>query len=383
MDESSWDVFSARSQPGSLWFAYQLARSLSDRGQMVRLFSDQLEDLTVCVPDVDPNLWIQPHKGFEIADWRVAQLSVVSRHVVQIFDSQIPLPYWDRLESQPMPTCSVQIVSHGSEREPTNPITALERSGSCTSFLAQIGDLPRKAGYIKFGRRGPVMRQLWKKPDVRKGMFSALGLPDTVADDKLTVYFDVRDSGPLAPWVDCWNAGRQQVCVFVDAELLQTEPAVFATAQAGEHGIYQRGGVTLVSLPPRRWFLTDELIWACDVVMTTRDDIAARATESGTPVIWGADDDSAFFDWYAPNATEVARRTVVDAFDALTTGKNIEWAWACYTARWDEVRTLAGQASQRIQRAPDMADILISGVAEAQRETVGRMFSPTVPGEVL
>ena len=382
MDESSWDLFAARSQPESLWFAYQLAKGLADRGQMVRLFSDQLDELKVALPEIDANLWIQSHKGFEIADCRVAQLSVVSRHVVQMFDSHIPVPYWDRLESQPVPTCSVQIVSHGSEREPTNPITVLEKNGSCTSFLAQVGDLPRRAGYIKFGRRGAVMRQLWRKRDVRKGMFSALGLPDDVADDKITVFFDVRDAGPFGPWLTCWNAGERDVCVFVEREMLQSEPSIVATGQVFAGGLIRQGNVTIVPLPPRRWFLTDELIWACDVVMTTRSDIAARATESGTPVIWGADDDSSFFDWYAANATEVIRRTVVDAFDALVTGKNVEWAWTCYMARWDDMHALAGKVSQRILRAPDMVDVLIAGISDAQREAVGRMFAPTMPGEV-
>ena len=378
MHADYWDIFASGHDAQSLWFGYQLAHGLVQRGYAARLFTDQLDVLAAAVADLDPTCWIQSHHGIEIADWRLAELCVVAPTAIQVLGTTIPAVYLARMEAGPTPTRCVEVVAHDADRDATTPLVMLEQRGSCTRMRAQFGDPPFKAGHIKSRPNATTLRKLWTKPAMREGLFQALGLRSDLADGKLSVFFDVRNKRYMLSLVEALATGPREVCVFMDKR-----PPDWASSHPEDRSTVMRhGAVTLVELPARRWFLTDELIWASDLVMTTEGDIAARACESGTPILWSSDD-GAFFDWYVMKSPPVIRRTVSEMFDALATGADAKWAWTCYMTRWEEMRALSELVALRVKRAPDLIDVLIAALSGTSEEAMERQFSPTVPGEEL
>lgn len=383
MKNTRWDIFTTSSEAPSLWFGFQLARSLVDRGQATRLFTDELNELSQAVADIHPLHWQQHHQGIEVVDRRMAEVSPVSSVTIQMLGAPLPDAYRARLASHPTPTQCVNVLAHDDMVRPIGPIAVIGQDGACTRVVAQFGDPPYRAGYVKQGRGTPLLRRTWKKSALRTGMLQALGLRADLLDGKLSVFFDVRHPASILPLVECLACGPREVCLFMDPRPMQTlaeQAGLVWVRDKDERGsVLRHGGLTLVELPSRRWFLTDELIWACDLVMTTQSDIAMRSCESGTPVVWSCNDNG-FFNWYVTTSREVIRRTVADIFEALATGRQVKSAWLSYMARWEEVRSLAELVSQRVRRAPDLAAILMAGLAGASPETMARQFAPTVPG---
>lgn len=386
MNNQPWDIFASGHDPQSLWFGYQLARGAAQRGQVVRLFTDDLPTLCGAVADLDPSCGIQNHQGFEIADWCLAELSAPAPVALQMLGSQLPEAYRARLTAGPAPARLVEIVAHAPGSSSRSPILELNREGHCTRLRAQFGDPPFKAGHIKSGGNGAAMRLLWTQPAMRQTLLQSIGLRPDLMDGKLSVFFDVRRPATLGPLMQALAAGPREMCVFMDprplAAVVEQAGLPWAQAPAGATPLRRHGALTLVELPSRRWYLTDELILASDLVMTTEGDIAARACERGTPLLWSADD-GGFFDWYVINSRPVMRRTIGDAFNALACGANARWAWTCYLARWAEVRALADLVAHRVRRAPDLVDVLMAGLEGTDTEALERHFAPTVPGTEL
>lgn len=384
MHAALWDIFASDKDPQSLWFGYQLAQGLTKRGYAARLFTDNLTALAGFLAEIDPTCWIQTHRGVEVADWRLADHCVVASTAVQVLGTHMPPAYLERMAQHPTPTRCIEIVAHDASLDPSAPLTVISQRGTFTRLRAQFGEPPSKAGHVKSRPNATTLRKLWTKPAMRQGVLQALGLRSDLADGKLSVFFDVRHAGSAAAVLEALAAGPREVCLFMDKlpegwDGPRPDPSL---GTPDRPAVFRYGAAIAVPLPARRWFLTDELIWASDLVMTTQGDIAARACESGTPLIWSADD-GGFFNWYASGSRPVIRRALAAAFDTLSTGTNARAAWANYLAHLEDVQALADQVAQRVLRAPDLVDVLIAGLSGVSDEALERLFAPTIPGAEL
>lgn len=384
-----WDLFTSRQAPSSLWFGYHLARSLALRGQRMRLFTDELQDLATAVPDVNPSRWMQAHQQFDIMDLRMADITSVAPVAIQMLDTPIPPAYRGRLAGYPGPTRSVQVVTHtelDSGWDPSGPLVRTGVDGHCTQWLAQFGDPPGKAGYIKPQRHLALMRPLWGRGAAQTHLLQALGLRADLLENKLAVSFDVRLPYPVAPLLASLAVGPRPVCLFVAPESIEGAIArtnlPWVRERQGQSDLLTHGAVTLVTLPSRRWSLIDALVETVDLAMTTESDIAMRASATGTPVVWSCND-TGFLHWYADGAGPVIHRTLAAVFNAVATAQDVKSAWTFYLARWEDMCALAGRIEQRVRRAPDLADILLASLGDDSPDVVVRQFAPTEPGIAL
>jgi hypothetical protein len=389
MHKSCWDIFTSRRSPSSLWFGYQLARNLSQRGQRTRLFTDELPELAASVPDLQPARWAQMHLGFEVIDASTADITPIAPVALQMLDTPIPPAYRRRLAAYPGPTRCLQVVTHADlvdDGSPLGPLVPAGQDGHCSQWLAQFGDAPLKAGYIKHLRQWPTGPIPWGRAKARVGMLQALGLRADLLEGQLSVFFDVRLPYPIAPLLDRLAAGPRPVCLLMDPRSLEWAASQtslpWVRDRQGLSDVLVHGAVTLVALPSRRWALTDGLIASVDLVMSTESDIALRASASGTPIVYSCND-TGFFNWYALDSGPVMRRTLAGVFNAVATAQDVKAAWTLYMARWDEMQALAGRVAQRIRRAPDLADVLLASLGEDSTESVVRQFAPTEPGMAL
>lgn len=389
MDNTDWDLFTSSRTPSSLWFGYQLARSLADRGRPVRLFTDEIASLAHAVSGVDPSRWNQAHQGFQIIDRRIAEIMPIAPVAVRMLDAPIPRAYRARLAAHPGPTRCVHVVTHAElDTEPggSSALMPLGQEGHCTQLEIQFGDAPLKGGYVKH-RRGPASLQPARgQPGALTGLLQSLGLRTDLVDGKLSVFFAVRPPYPVGPMLECLASAPEPVCLFMDPLSWQwaasqlTLPWVREADGAAER--LTHGALTIVPLPDWRWYMTDALISAVDLVMTTEEDVSTRTTASGVPIICSCND-MGFFNWYALDSGPVIRRTLADVFNGLATGQDVKSAWTLYRARWDDMRALAGRVAQRVHRAPDLADVLMAHLGDSSAADVARQFAPTQPGVAL
>lgn len=353
----------------------------------MRLFTDELDELSRSVAGVHPTRFMQIHQGLEIIDRRMAEFSGVAPVVIHLLDAALPPGYRARLAQHSSPTRCLQVVTHADDDLPgLSPLHTVGAEGRCTHLVAQFGDAPLKAGYIKQRSGMPSVQHLWGRAAAQSGILQTLGLRADLLDGRLAVFFDVREPFPIAPLMEGLADSPRAVCVFMDERSLRAaqmqSSLPWVRERQGHADALTHGALTLVALPSRRWLMIDALIDAADLVMTTESDIAMRSSASGTPVVWSCND-SGFFDWYTARSGPIIRRTLAAIFRALATGEDVKSAWTLYMARWEEARSLAGLVAQRIRRAPDLADVLRASLSDEDVETVVRQFAPTQPSMAL
>ena len=383
MEESSWDVFASCSASGSLWTAYQLARSLAQRRQSVRLFVDDVSQVAIALADVDPALWVQNYQGLELCDVRFAAVCATSRHMVQVFGSRVPTEYLSRFAAHGSGKQWIQLERPDSVRPSKEVLNVAEETSTFVRYTARIGDLPTGVGHIKPHLAPVTMRNMRSGPRARAALFGCYGLPESlVADGAMAVYLAAYPSTRIGPWLKQFQASDRPVCVFVHDGDLQARVSKMAARPSAKDTVLRFGSLTLVFLTPMRWFLEDELIWTSDLVMTDQADKAYRAVMCGTPLIWGGSDpgNTNFVDWCMPRAAATTRNAVAAAFDALATADGVPEAWQSFHGpHWQDVVALAKNTGERIERSPELAAVLLASLAQRNPESIERQFSPTLP----
>lgn len=385
MEAQGWDIFASSTASGSLWAGYQLARSLAQREQSVRLFTDHVGDLAVALADVDSTLWVQHHQGMELCDARFAAVCAPSHRLVQVFGARVPAEYMSRFAGQGSGRQWVQLDRVDSARPSASALNIAESTSGFTRYHARIGDLPHAAGYAKSTLAPIAMRKLRSGPKARAALFGAYGLPETLAaSGAMAVYLAAYPSTRIGPWLKQFQTNDRPVCVFVQDGDLQERVARMAGRPTSKDPTLRFDSLTLIFLTPMRWFLEDELIWTADLVITDQADKAARAAAAGTPLIWGGSDpgSTAFVDWYMPEAPLLIRDAARTAFDALATAEGVPLAWqAFHGPHWPDMVSLAQIAARRIERGPELGSVMLARLSDTDADSVERQFSPTRPSE--
>lgn len=124
------------------------------------------------------------------------------------------------------------------------------------------------------------------------------------------------------------------------------------------------------------WSQMDELVWGSDLIFCTRRDIAHRAMEAGTPMLWMHDDDG-LFDWYLDGQDPAFKRSLnVVAYHLQQVGTpSSELLWLLNQREFLESiarnAVAPGQGDSPLRRARNKA---------ASRATLTLSGSPTRPG---
>lgn len=381
MLNSDWDIFCSSEAAGSLYFGYHLARSLSERRRTVRLFTDDIHLLSRSVAAVDAELWVQSVMGFELVDIRLARLCTAARHVAEVFGAGVPYEYTSRFMQQQALCHWVNLGASDSARGTQQSITVLAQTETTSNYLVQLGDLPRHAGYVRSRTDAPAMRRRWAEPARRGSLAALLGAPGEVMHGAKMVFASASHHVDAAAWLDAMERSAQPASLLLGPCGMQSAVAELLNLPLTHDAqMCRRGAVTIVVLPPVMWYALEELIWAADVVVTDERDTAARAAEGGTPLIWldEAPADSAYIDWYTSAAPDELRRQLV-ATSAALASSSPGFEWKMYLARLDDMVTMAGGVAERIRRGPELADVLLAGVAGMDTRAIERMFAPTAP----
>lgn len=141
------------------------------------------------------------------------------------------------------------------------------------------------------------------------------------------------------------------------------------------------------SMRPPSWIQTDELVWGSDLVFCHQRDIAHRAMEAGTPMLWLREEDG-LFNWYFQGLDPGFKRSLAAvAHHFRNTGKpTAELLWLMNQR--DALDDIARKVAQRFAQAALLTDSLPSINPLLQEQTRQRQLASqqvttpmSLPGE--
>lgn len=381
-----WDVFYRPDDPADLWFAFQLARSLAEHRQRVRLFCHDVAALSVAHTDLDPRVLIQNLGQVEILDQRLARTAAASPSLIQVFDATPPAPYMARYFSQQSGGGWYTLHPPWSAQPGQSAIQLRTQSQMHRQFDVYLGDSAYAAGLIRSTHHQPVLRR-GPQPlaAARASMFSLLGLSPEHLESRTTAFLSASDRIAWAQWLRVLIDADASHCLFIEHGPLQEKIAPIFSRQPGQPGSSSIGALTVVFLPPLLWALVDEIIAVSDYVVTDRDDVAFRAAERGTASIRAemTSAHAATGQWMCTGADPALAAVYRDVAAALGRGTGVPAGVAAYLARLADFGQQARHLQERVGRASDLASLLLTSNQVGPNASVEHLFAPTQPNSML
>lgn len=386
MSSTAWDVWCSKEDPGSLWLGYHIARALTHHRESARLITDDLQELSAGLQNIDPSLWLQSHDAGIIVDERISGFISPSPNLVQVFNTPVSKGYIRRFISQESHGNWFNVVPPWQRIEQDQPVASIEKTSSYRRLFVRMGDMPQSAGYARHYAAPVVSRGpgAWLRR-ARSGILNLLGVQQEVLDHENFYVLTGEVPVSLDGVIEKLSASGTRACIFVLPGDLQHLPnsTMLSPENVGSHSV---GSLTVVFLPQIMWHVVDELIELADLVLTTRADMAMRAAECGTPVILGADVArlAPVLGWYAPSLSAGQRRIYTQVATWLGGHNNV------FNTSWFEVegflpglRNSAIAIQERISASPDLADVLLAFSTRGGSPKLEMLFAPTMPNEFL
>lgn len=381
-----WDIFYRPQDPAGMWFGFQLARTLAEHRQRVRLYCDDIKALSVAHVNLDPHVFVQNLGHVEILDSRLARSISAAHNLVEVFDATPPAPYMARYFSQAgSGSWFTLLAPWGSTRQST-AIQVRNKSQIHRQFDVQLGDTPNSAGLIRSTSPFQVQRSAPASMQAaRASILSLLGLSTSILECQRTAFVGAGSAIAWPHWIRQLIESDVTHCLFIEHGDLQEKLAPIFSRPPGQPGTSSIGALTVVFLPPLLWALVDEIIGVADFIVTDRDDVAFRAAERGTPVLRAqpAAGKADIGHWLCEGASPLLKDCYRGAASALSDGFQVAENVGHFLARLDEFQRHAAQLQKRISRAAEVIALLLTSSEIATAAHVERLFAPTQPNESL
>lgn len=381
-----WDVFYRPDDPADLWFAFQLARSLAEHRQRVRLFCHDVAALSVAHADLDPRVLIQNLGHVEILDHRLAKTAAASPNLIQVFNAAAPALYMARYFSQQAGGGWYALHAPWHPRPVKAAIELRTQSQMHRQFDVYLGDNASSAGLIRSIHHQPVMRR-GPQPlaAARASIFSLLGLSPEHLESRTTAFLSAGPNVAWAQWLRVLIDADTSHCLFIEHGPLQEKIAPIFSRQPGQPGSSSIGALTVVFLPPLLWALVDEIIAISDYLVTDRDDVAFRGAERGTPAI-RVETSTVHAElgrWMFHGADDGLATTYRAAATALGQGTNVPASIATYLSRLPDFSDQARRLQERVGQSAELASLLLTSSQVGPNANVEHLFAPTQPNPML
>ncbi|HEV6965548.1 MULTISPECIES: elongation factor P maturation arginine rhamnosyltransferase EarP [Roseateles] len=381
-----WDIFYRPDDLAGMWFGFQLARSLGEQRQRVRLYCHDIQTLSVAHVNLDPRVLIQHLGSVEILDQRLARTIAAAPNLIEIFDGAPPAPYMARFFSMQSGGNWYSLHAPWSRRDVPTAIQLRTQSQTHRQFDVNLGDSSQSAGLIRSVGQPHVLRT---SPQsllaARASILSLLGLSSDLLEADRTLYVSASAGIAWPQWLRALIESETSHCLFVEHGELQEKIAPIFSRVPGQPGTSSIGALTVVFLPPLLWALVDEIINICDLVLTDRDDVAFRAAERGTPSVraQAAPTDTDMAHWLFPEPSSNLAECYRGAAAALGTGRGVPENLDAFMARLEDFKAHARQVQARVGRASDLVALLLTSSEISTASNVERLFAPTQPNPML
>jgi hypothetical protein len=364
---TTWDLFTPAQGLDGLRDLPLLAAQLATvPTQRVRIFVDDPGRLGVMSARIENTLWVQPLANYEIWRLRLADAIAPADNVVCLGDTDVPTRYRERMVYGASNRCKQFRIW------PVGHTLATGEAASSTAVMnTMVFDVVQDekvqgVGLIKDMRNNVELRTRWKAhPSLTQTTLEALGLSGD------------RAKGALI--ISCWGAAIADFPLFVQSLAQAFHQPVLVLRARGPEGLIpvealqlkasaSTAHVHVMDLPALSWSQQDEIIWSSDLLFCGLRDVANRAMEAGTPMLWlpkpaataGAQALDRLSDWYFDGLDPGFKRGLLVTAHCLREGESLEQTLAWYLKQRDDLEQIARQVARRIALARPLADTLPS-----------------------
>ena len=352
----TWDLFAPSPLDDGLRSITLLATQLAAvQNQRVRLFIDDPGRLSPLSARIDPTLWVQPQADFDLLRLRLADGVATADHVVSLHRTQLPSRYRERMAYGAANRCKqFRIWPTGTPQESFQEAARLSTCATVEIDVVQ-DEAPLSMGLIKDTRNIAELRARWKvHPHLIQTTLENMGLPGDLSKDTLII--------------GCWDASLADMQAFISTVAQTCSPQRVLLLLGPGAGSLPRslseGVVTCLHLPALSWSQLDELVWSCDLLFCGQRDLALRAMESGTPLLWlppvsnGSSENDDLQDWYYHGVDPGFKRRLLVAAHILREQPDAHQELAWYLKQREDLAQIASEVALRIAQAPSLADHL-------------------------
>ncbi len=359
---SSWDIFS-QAGDGLRDLTLLTSQLATDPTRRVRLFIDDPSQLSNLSPRIDGTLWVQPLILGELWRTRLAEVVAPADNIVCVNECDMPARYRERIAYGAGAQRRVlRVWSLGRTPVEADPDTTADHAPSALSIDVLQDESSTGTGLIKAPRSTADMRVRWKaQSDLTQATLEGLGLRGHLARGTLILFcWGIRIPSPVQFCRVLERACEKPVLLItVDTNDSQMQ----AVSCAGDN-------LSCQNLRMPGWSQMDELVWGSDLIFCSRRDIAHRAMEAGTPMLWMREDDG-LFDWYFDGQDPAFKRSLtIVAYHLRQVGTpSSELLWLLNQR--ESLESIARNAARRFALAPLLADSLpgiVPKLAEQARQ---------------
>ncbi|WP_439520931.1 elongation factor P maturation arginine rhamnosyltransferase EarP [Hydrogenophaga sp.] len=361
---TTWDLFTPTEGIDGLRDLPLLAAQLATvPTQRVRIFLDDPGRLGVMSARIESTLWVQPLANYEIWRLRLADAIAPADNVVCLGGTEVPTRYRERMAYGASNRCKQFRIWPLGHSLSSGEATTANASMNTMVFDVIQDEKVQGVGLIKDVRNNVELRTRWKAhASLTQTTLESLGLPGDKAKGALIV--------------SCWDAAIADFPLFVQSLaqafhqpvlVLRNLPPAGAshtpvpTSPATAH-------VHVLDLPALSWSQQDEVIWSSDLLFCGQRDVANRAMEAGTPLLWlprptasgAAQATDRLSDWYFDGLDPGFKRGLLVTAHCLREGESLEQTLAWYLKQRDDLEQIARQVARRIAQARPLADTLPS-----------------------
>lgn len=362
---------------GDAGVAWRLARQLADeRGKAVTLWIDDPAPLARIVPGVNPAgdaqvAGIQVRRGPDpAADWPLPDV------VVETFGTGLPPAWVDAMARAARPPRWIVLeylsaeawVDGAHRRSSPEPRTGVPRHYWCPGFTAATGGLLREAGLAE--RREAFQRDRVQ----RHRTLDILGV-SAAAHARVALVFCYPTTS-LVDLFEAWVDDDTPTVALVPAGVALDALDRFTAGRVPPPlRSFERGALSIASIPwvPQSDF--DALLWSCDVALVRGEDSFVRAQWATIPFAWHAypqEGDAhlakveAFLGRWLDGAPP-GPASAVRAFHAALNGRDgaaLATAWPGFDRAGSALAPHRRAWAERLAALPDLAGALADYVDE-------------------
>lgn len=364
---TTWDLFTPAQGLDGLRDLPLLAAQLATvPTQRVRVFVDDPGRLGVMSARIENTLWVQPLANYEVWRLRLADAIAPADNVVCLGGTEVPTRYRERMVYGASNRCKQFRIWPLGHTSPAGDAAAANTAMNTMVFDVIQDEKVQGVGLIKDLRNNVEMRTRWKAhASLTQTTLEALGLPGDKAKGALIV--------------SCWGAAISDFPLFIeilaqschqpvlvlrgpgpDDSLAADQPKLNPSASSAH--------VHVMDLPSLSWSQQDEIIWSSDLLFCGHRDVAHRAMEAGTPMLWlpklapSAAEQALdrLSDWYFDGLDPGFKRGLLVTAHSLRESESLEHSLAWYLKQRDDLEQIARQVARRISLARPLADTLPS-----------------------
>ena len=357
---------------GDIGVCWRLAKQLTQQGQSVHLWVDDLISFQALCPTVSPHLTTQQIEGIELFHWQTSlhdtgiHALAQAQIVIEAFGCTLPEVVLDILRSHTLQPLWINLEYLSAEpwvegvHGLPSPVHQLDKYFFFPGFTERTGGLLWEKELLN-------LPQQLQHPEPRAQLFKRLGLNSVLAELPLHISLFAYENPQLPALLTALSEHSTPVHVLVpQGRISQAVEAWLGQPCQLQHS-YVRQALTLSTVPFMSHPLYDQLLATCQLNFVRGEESFVRAQMLGLPMIWHIyqqednvhlDKLHAFLHRYLESYPSTLKALLTEAFTCWSQGSDAspQWTeilhalpeWHIHTQRWQARQQTHGSLAENL-----------------------------------